>query len=138
MAAISGDSGVIQLSPDDSTYSAVATLSGWSLEMTADTIEVSSMGTNNFKDFIAARYSWSGSCEAHFNDDDTAQEAAETALTGGDTFFYGKFYPGGTSGVDYWSGQMICTGISHSGALGDTVKISLTFQGTGALVRTAG
>ena len=52
MAAASGNGGVLQTSPDDSTYSAIASLQSWTLEQAADAIETSAMGTSLAKSFI--------------------------------------------------------------------------------------
>ena len=136
MAAHSGNGGVLQVSADDTTYNAVASLTDWSLEVSADTIETTGMSTNLYKEFIPGQFSWSGSASAHWNDDDTAQEAIETALTGGDSTFYVKLYPIGTSAGDYWSGTIIVSSVSFSGSLGSSVGFSFSFQGTGALTHS--
>ena len=133
--AVSGNGGVLQISPDDSTYSAVANLTDWSLETSADTLETTAMGANNHKTFIPGQFSWSGSASAHWTDDDTAQEAIETALTGADSSFHLKLYPVGSSSGDWWSGQIVVSSVSFSGALNSPVGFSFSFQGTGALTR---
>lgn len=51
MAAVTGNTGVLQVSPDNSTYSAVASLTSWSLEESADAVETTAMGANNYKTF---------------------------------------------------------------------------------------
>ncbi len=97
MAASSGNGGVLQTSPDDSTYSAIASLQSWTLEQSADTIETTEMGTSLAKTFIPGQTSFSGSAEALWNDDDTSQESIQTALSGGDSTFFIKLYPIGSS-----------------------------------------
>jgi len=133
MAASSGNGGVLQTSPDDSTYSAIASLQSWTLEQAADTIETSSMGTSLTKTFIPGQTSFSGSADALWNDDDTSQESIQTALTGGDSTFYIKLYPVGTSSGDYYSGQVVITGFSVTSSLNSPIGFSFTFQGTGTL-----
>lgn len=133
MAASSGNGGVLQTSPDDSTYSAIASLQSWTLEQAADTIETSSMGTSLTKTFIPGQTSFSGSADALWNDDDTSQESIQTALTGGDSTFYIKLYPVGTSSGDYYSGQVVITGFSITSSLNSPIGFSFTFQGTGTL-----
>tara|TARA_R100000808_G_scaffold12856_1_gene31749 strand:+ start:417 stop:830 length:414 start_codon:yes stop_codon:yes gene_type:complete len=134
--AHSGTGGVLQISPDDSTYSAVAELTTWSIEVSGEAIETTSMSTNIYKTFIPGNYGWSGSAEANWVDDDTAQEAIETALIGGDSTFYGKFYGLGTSSGDYWSGKIVVTGVSYSGSIDAPISFSFSFQGAGPLART--
>ena len=133
MAASSGNGGVLQTSPDDTTYSAIASLQSWTLEQSADTIETTEMGTSLAKTFIPGQTSFSGSAEALWNDDDTSQESIQTALTGGDSTFYVKLYPVGTSAGDYYSGQIIITGISITASLNSPIGFSFSFQGTGTL-----
>ena len=133
MAASSGNGGVLQTSPDDSTYSAIASLQSWTLEQAADTIETSSMGTALGKTFIPGQTSFSGSADALWNDDDTSQESIQTALAAGDTTFYVKLYPVGTSSGDYYSGAIVLTGFSITSSLNSPIGFSFTFQGTGVL-----
>lgn len=128
-----GNGGVLQISPDNSTFTAVAELTTWSIEESGEAIETTSMSTNKFKTFIPGNFGWSGSAEANWADDDTAQEAIETALFGGDATFYGKFYPIGTSSGDFWSGLIIVTGVSFNGAIDSPISFSFSFQGSGAL-----
>ena len=52
MAVASGNGGVLQISPDDSTYSAVASITDWSLETSADTLETTAMSATNHKTFL--------------------------------------------------------------------------------------
>lgn len=135
MAVASGNGGVLQTSPDNTTFTAVASLTDWSFEFSADTIDVTAMSTNNYKEFLAGQYSWSGSASAHWNDDDVAHESIQDALTSGDSTFYIKLYPTGTSSGDWWSGNILITSVSHSGALNSPVGFSFSFQGTGAVTR---
>ena len=133
MAASSGNGGVLQTSPDNSTYSAIASLQSWTLEQAADTIETSAMGTSLTKTFIPGQTSFSGSADALWNDDDTSQESIQTALAAGDTSFYVKLYPIGTSSGDYYSGNIVITGFSITSSLNSPIGFSFTFQGTGTL-----
>jgi predicted secreted protein len=133
MAAIKGDGGVIKFGTSGSEAT-VALVAGWSLDITSDTIDVTTMGTDNYRDFVAGKYSWSGSCEMHWDaGDDTAQEAMETSLLALDNTKKLLLYPGGTTGVDRWEGFIIVTGVSISGSIGDSVKYNASFQGTGVL-----
>lgn len=133
MAAASGNGGGLQTSPDDSTYSAIASLQSWTLEQSADTIETTEMGTSLTKTFIPGQTSFSGSADALWNDDDTSQESIQTGLTSGDSTFYIKLYPVGTTAGDYYSGQIVITGFSITSSLNSPIGFSFTFQGTGTL-----
>jgi len=133
MAAIKGDGGVIKFGTSGSEAT-VGLIAGWSLDISSDTIDVTTMGSNNYRDFVAGKYSWSGSCEMHWDAaDDAAQEAFETSLLALDNTKKLLLYPGGTTGVDRWEGFVIVTGVSVSGSIGDSVKLNASFQGTGVL-----
>jgi len=133
MAASSGNGGVLQTSPDDSTYSAIASLQSWTLEQAADAIETSSMGTSLTKSFLPGQTSFSGSAEALWNDDDTSQESIQTALSSGDSTFFIKLYPTGVSAGDFYSGSIVITGVSITASLNSPIGFSFSFQGTGTL-----
>ena len=133
MAASSGNGGVLQTSPDDSTYSAIASLQSWTLEQAADAFETSAMGTSLTKSFIPGQTSFSGSAEALWNDDDTSMESIQTALSSGDTTFFIKLYPVGTSAGDFYSGSIVITGVSITASLNSPIGFSFSFQGTGTL-----
>mgnify|MGYP003138286511 FL=1 len=133
MAASSGNGGVLQTSPDDSTYSAIASLQSWTLEQAADAIETSSMGTSLTKSFLPGQTSFSGSAEALWNDDDTSQESIQTALSSGDSTFFIKLYPTGVSAGDFYSASIVITGVSITSSLNSPIGFSFSFQGTGTL-----
>ena len=133
MAASSGNGGVLQTSPDDSTYSAIASLQSWTWEQAAATIETSAMGPSLAKTFIPGQTSFSGSADALWNDDDTSMESIQTALAAGDTTFFIKLYPVGTSAGDFYSGSIVITGFSITSSLNSPIGFSFTFQGTGTL-----
>ena len=136
MAAVSGNGGVLQVTDTGTTaYTAIASLQSWSLERSSEAIETSAMGTSTAKTFVPGQTSFSGSAEALWNDDQTdGQEAIEEALKNGDSNFKIKLYPIGTSSGDFWSGDVIVTGVSFSSSLNSPVGFSFTFQGTGVLV----
>ena len=133
MAASSGNGGGLQTSPDDSTYSAIASLQSWTLEQAADAIETSSMGTSLTKSFLPGQTSFSGSAEALWNDDDTSQESIQTALSSGDSTFFIKLYPTGVSAGDFYSASIVITGVSITSSLNSPIGFSFSFQGTGTL-----
>ena len=96
-------------------------------------IETSAMGTSLAKTFIPGQTSFSGSADALWNDDDTSMESIQTALAAGDTSFYIKLYPVGTSSGDFYSGAIVITGFSITSSLNSPIGFSFTFQGTGTL-----
>jgi predicted secreted protein len=136
--AISGNTGLLQVDADGSgTYSTVAQLTDWTVEVSADQIEVSVMGNAN-KEFIGGQYSWSLSASMRYVEDDAAQELMLTSMQTA-AEMYVKLYHTSSSGTgsgDYWSGSVINGSLSTTGTLNDAVNVSLTAQGSGTLTYT--
>ena len=135
MAAVTGDGGVVKFGTT-SSEATVANVSGWSFDISMDTVETTSMASTAYKTFLGGKYSWSGSIDMHWdNADDAGLESFETALLANDIAKTVILYPGGAS-VDYWDGVVAITGIAMSGSIGDTVKLTANFQGVGVLNHT--
>ena len=136
--AIKGNTGLLQVDADGSgTYSTVAQLTDWNVDVNADQIEVSVMGTAN-KEFLAGQYSWGLSASMRYVEDDAAQELMLTSMQNGSEM-YVKLYHTSSSGTgsgDYWQGSVINGSLSTSATLNDSVNASLTAQGSGSLTYT--
>ena len=136
--AISGNTGLLQVDADGSgTYSTVAQLTDWTVEVSADQIEVSVMGNAN-KEFFGGQYSWSLSASMRYVEDDAAQELMLTSMQTA-AEMHVKLYHTSSSGTgsgDYWSGSVINGSLSTTGTLNDAVNVSLTAQGSGTLTYT--
>jgi hypothetical protein len=123
MATYKGDGGVIKIG---STPVTIGEILSWTVEQQSDVIEDTAMG-DTAKTFVAGLTSWTGSCEAILSDSDTGQVlldngSTQTAL---DFFF--------DSTTSAYKGNAIVTSISSSASVGDMIKVSISFQGTGAL-----
>ena len=136
--AISGNTGLLQVDADGSgTYSTVAQLTDWTVEVSADQIEVSVMGNAN-KEFFGGQYSLSLSASMRYVEDDAAQELMLTSMQTA-AEMHVKLYHTSSSGTgsgDYWSGSVINGSLSTTGTLNDAVNVSLTAQGSGTLTYT--
>jgi hypothetical protein len=121
MATYKGDGGLMKVGT-----TTVGEVLSWSVDQQSDVIEDTAMG-DTAKTFVAGLTSWTGSCEAILSDADTGQllldnGSTQTAL---DFFF--------DSTTSAYKGNAIVTGISSSASIGDMIKVSLSFQGTGAI-----
>lgn len=111
---------------------AVAELKGWSLSQSANTIDDSNL-SDTWASKKSGQQSWSGSCEAFWDETDT---------TGQGTFTVGaevtlNLYPeGAASGATYWTGLAIITSIENSGAIDGMVEANFSFEGNGALTES--
>lgn len=102
----------------------------FSLDM--ESINVTENG-NVYSDFLPGQYSATASVEAHFDDADTAQSALDAAAIAGTNATLLLKFDGSTSHV---SGTAFLTNFSVSGGQGDSAKLSLEFQYTGAITFT--
>lgn len=121
MATYKGDSGIMKVGT-----TTIGEITTWSVEQTTDVIEDTSMG-DTAKTFVAGLVSWTGSCEAILSDSDAGQALLDngSSLTAVDFFF--------DSTTSAYKGNAIVTALSSSATMGEMIKVSITFQGTGAL-----
>jgi|SaaInlV_120m_DNA_4_1040238.scaffolds.fasta_scaffold01557_10 hypothetical protein len=123
MATYTGDGGIIKTG---STPVTIGEILGWTVEQSTDTIEDTVVG-DTAKTFVAGLTGWTGTCEAILSDSDAGQALMDNGSTQTALDFY---FDASTSG---YKGNALVTGISTTSAMGDMIKVSLTFQGTGAL-----
>lgn len=112
----------------------VAEVVDWSLEESADTVDVSYMkpddGNPTPKEFIAGMTSWTGQMTVRRNRADSdGQVAMRAGLS-----MAAKLYPeGSATNKKYWSGTIIVTKMGSSGSTSTVITDTFTLQGTGAL-----
>jgi len=133
MATITGNNGAVTVNSV-----AIAAVRNFSVEMTADTIETSVMGTD-VRTYVKGMSSFSGSADVYF---DVSQfDSAETTFnptTGlvGANGVAVKFYleENYASTSDYaFTGNVIVTGYTVNSSLDGMVEASISFQGTDAV-----
>jgi len=108
----------------------VGELTGFTLETTADVVEDTAL-TDATKSFVTGRTSFSGTLEMSYDETDSPQQT----LTAGSSIAFVLLPEGNTSGDEKFTGTGIITGMSVSNAMDAIVSRTITFQGTGALVR---
>lgn len=133
MTAIVGNAGVITIEDDAGVAQTVAEVRNYSIETTADTIEITKMGdvTRQYKKGLA---SFSGSAdvywaESHFSTIDLNPTVGSVGATNKVVGL--KIYPTG-SGTS-WNGDVVITGYSVNGSFDGLIEASISFQGTGAV-----
>jgi predicted secreted protein len=111
---------------------AIAEITEWSLEISVDMLEITSLG-DNWKEYISGLREWTGSITCKFNQADTdGQEMMRTALLGGTSAAV-------TLDVDStykFSGTVFLNGGSVNVTTGDAVEMSFNVTGSGALSYT--
>jgi len=123
MATHTGSEGLIHIGTD-----LLGELKSWSLSESAGTIETTTL-SDSAKTFVVGTTEWSGSCDCHLDEGDTAQ----TALTAGASVTIKFYFEGATTGDKYYSGTALVESIERNGAMDDMVNASFSFKGTGVL-----
>ena len=128
MATYKGISGQVKAVTTGGSVAVIPELKAWSVEETLDTIEDTAMG-DSVKTFKAGLKSWTGTIEMNYD----PTNAAQIDLLIGESVDV-EFYPDSGTATTKFTGTGIVTSHSRSGAMGDMVGSSVSFQGTGALV----
>jgi len=141
MAILTGNNGVLKL--DASVGGSVATIAAvrnFSIELTRDTIETSTMGVD-VRTYVNGMSTWSGSADIYFDSDaSTGHLAVHTVLNptsgtvGQGTLTFEGFLAD-TAGK--FSGEVIVTGFTVNSSMDGMVEASISFQGSGACTFTA-
>jgi predicted secreted protein len=141
MAILTGNNGVVKL--DASVGGSVATIAAvrnFSVELTRDTIETSTMGTD-VRTFLTGLSQWSGSADIYFDPVATTGHLAvhsvlnPTSGTVGQTTLSIELYLADTAGK--FAGEIIITGFTVNATMDGMVEASISFQGSGACTFTA-
>ena len=132
MATITGNNGAVTLNGNS-----VAAVRNFSVEMTADTIETTTMGVD-VRTYITGLSSFSGSADVYFDaaDFDTYESSFNpTAGLVGTSGVAVKLYiaENYASTSDYaFTGNVVVTGYTVNSSMDGMVEASISFQGTGA------
>jgi predicted secreted protein len=141
MAILTGNNGVVKL--DASVGGAVATIAAvrnFSLELTRDTIETTTMGVD-VRTFLNGLSSFSGSADIYFDPAASTGTIATHAVLNPTSGTVGQ----GTLTVELFladaagkfSGEVIITGFTVNSSMDGMVEASISFQGSGACTFTA-
>jgi predicted secreted protein len=139
MATLTGNNGAISINGI-----AVLAVRNFSIEMTADTVETTVMGTD-VRTYLTGMSSFSGSADVYFDssDYDTNESTFNpTAGLVGASGVAGKFYvllDAASTNVDQaFTGTIIVTGYTVNSSMDGMVEASISFQGSGATTFSTG
>lgn len=141
MAILTGNNGVVKL--DATVGGSVATIAAvrtFSIELTRDTIETSTM-TTDVRTYVTGLSSWSGSADIYFDPAASTGTIATHAIlnptsgTVGQGTLSVELYLNDTAGK--FSGEVIVTGFTVNATFDGMVEASISFQGSGACTYTA-
>jgi predicted secreted protein len=130
--AIAGKTGKVIIG---SGTTKVVGIKSWSLELSLDTLETTSLG-DDWKNYIAGLKEWSASSEGDYEilTDSTGQELLQEAFLAG-TAVVVKLYVDGTN---YYTGSAYINSLSIEDPVDDIVNISIEFTGNGTLTFETG
>lgn len=142
MATLVGNDGVVKIDNASGTPTVVAGVRNFSVDITADTIETSTMGVD-VRTYVKGMSSWSGSADIYLDTANLAGGASVIAALNpavsstavGDSPITVELYLNGTA--NKFSGEVIVTGYSASSSMDGLVEATISFQGSGALAFTA-
>tara|TARA_R110000868_G_scaffold123968_2_gene327926 strand:- start:2042 stop:2455 length:414 start_codon:yes stop_codon:yes gene_type:complete len=132
MATYEGSAGTVKIRSGSDTLTAVASVRSWSLDITRDTVEDTSMGSGGVRTYKKGLQTYSGSMDIVYDDSEdvivsTAMNPDTDAAVGVELY--------SSSGVDAtkFAGTVIITSYSISANYDGLTEASISFQGTGAL-----
>ena len=132
-SALVGNAGVISV---DGTN--VAEVRNYSIEMTTDTIETSTMGAaNSGRTYVKGLSTFSGSADVYWDATHFSTADLDGLINGdvGASAVALIVYPEGTGAN--WNGNIIITGYSITGSFDGLIEASVSFQGDGQLSYSA-
>lgn len=108
----------------------------FSLNVSQETIDVTTFDSSREKDFLAADTSWSGSFTALVAYDATEGIAEAFAdVTGGTSVAI--LFSSASSGDPTYGGSVFVTSWEKSGSKGSATSLAISFQGTGTITEGA-
>lgn len=142
MAIITGNNGVIKMdaSVGAGSTTAIANVRNFSIELTRDTIETTTMGVD-VRTYVNGLSSWSGSADIYFDPAASTGTIATHAIlnptsgTVGQSTLTFEGILNSTAGT--FGGEIIVTGFTVNSTMDGMVEASISFQGSGACTFTA-
>jgi predicted secreted protein len=141
MAILTGNNGVVKLDASvGGTVAAIAAVRTFSVELTRDTIETSTM-TTDVRTFVTGLSSWSGNADIYFDPAASTGTIATHAVLNPTSGLVGQatltveLYLNDTAGK--FSGEVIITGFTVNSSMDGMVEASISFQGSGPCTFTA-
>ena len=127
MATHTAANGVIKVGS-----SAVAEVTGYSIEYTSDTVEDTVIG-DTARTYIPTLKSFTASLDAFWDETDTSGQGA---LTVGTSITFSIYPEGETAGDTYYTGTGIITGRTITSSTGEMITASFSVQGSGDLTES--
>jgi hypothetical protein len=142
MAILTGNNGVVKIDNAAGTPTAIAAVRNFSVEITSDTIETTTMGVD-VRTYVKGLSSWSGSADIYFDPANYTGGANAIAALNPTGIAVGaaagsvtvELYLNDTAGK--FAGECVVTGFTVNSTMDGMVEASISFQGNGSVTFTA-
>lgn len=132
MASYEGSAGTVKIQSGADALTAVASVRGWSMDITRDTVEDTSMASGGVRTYKKGLQSYSGSMDIVY--DDSENTIVSTALNPDtDDTVSVELYSDSTTDTTKFAGNVIITSYSVTASYDGLTEASVSFQGTGAI-----
>ena len=105
----------------------------WSLDITQETEDVTTLGSNGWKESIGLLKTWSGSITAIFDTSGVVEGALQASLTGDPALTLELTAGDGSGTYDVYTGSANITSQSITNDVNSILEVSFDFEGTGTL-----
>ena len=129
MATFTGGAGLVHWDGDS-----IGEITSFSLDVNQEPVE-DTVISDTARSYQVGILNWSGTAEVFWSDVDSAQVAMWTELLTPVAKEMIFFPEGSTTGDIKWTGNAIITSHSLTSSTNSMVSLSISFQGTGALVK---
>jgi|DEB0MinimDraft_10_1074344.scaffolds.fasta_scaffold00928_15 predicted secreted protein len=132
MARYEGSAGSVKIKSGSDALTAVASVRSWSMDITRDTVEDTSMGSSGVRTYKKGLQSYSGSMDIVYDDsEDTIVSTALDPAT--DDTVSVELFPDGSVTATKFAGDVIVTSYSVTASYDGITEASVSFTGTGAI-----
>jgi len=132
MASYEGSAGTVKIKSGSDTLTAIASVRSWSMDITRDTVENTSMSSGGVRTYLKGLQSYSGSMDIVYDDSENAVVSTAMNPDTDDTVSV-EFYSDSAVDATKFAGDVIITSYSITASYDGLVEASVSFQGTGAI-----
>lgn len=132
MANYEGSAGTVKIKSGADTLTAIASVRSWSLDISRDTVETTSMSSGGNRTYKKGLQTYTGSMDIVY--DDSENTIVSTALNPDtDAAVSVELYSDASVDATKFAGTVIVTGYSITANYDGLTEATISFQGTGAL-----
>jgi len=132
MSNYEGSAGTVKIKSGADALTAIASVRGWSMDITRDTVENTSMASAGVRTYKKGLQSYSGSMDVVYDDSEDAIVSTALNPDTDDTVTV-EFYSDSTVDATKFAGEVIITGYSVTASYDGLTEASVSFQGTGPI-----